>query len=393
MADNLVLVFNSGSSSIKFAVIDPSTEKYLLSGLAENINATNPQLVIENKKTPLKSNSYQTAMTSIINHIKSSKKTLPTIVAVGHRIVHGGEHFSDSVIITPEILTKIKSCNHLAPLHNPANVTTLKAAQKAFPNLPHIAVFDTGFHQTLPKRAYLYAIPYELYKKNSVRRYGFHGISHRYVSQKAAEQLNIPLTNSAFISAHLGNGCSATAILNGRSIDTSMGMTPLEGLVMGTRSGDIDPSIPAYLADELHFDIHKTTSILNKESGLLGISGLSNDMRTLSEAASQGHERAQLAIDIFCYRLSKTIAALTVPLNRLDALIFTGGIGENDKSVRERVLAQLTHLNFTIDKTCNETHGINTNGVITKENSKVAIVIATQEDLLIAQDTVKLIQC
>jgi len=389
-----ILVFNSGSSSIKFAVIDPSTEKYLLSGLAENINATNPQLVIENQKTPLKNNSYNSAIASIIDLIKSQQEILPSITAVGHRIVHGGEHFSDSVIITPEILTKINSCNHLAPLHNPANITTLEAAQKAFPNLPHIAVFDTGFHQTLPEHAYLYAIPYELYKKNSVRRYGFHGISHRYVSQKAAEQLNIPLTNSAFISAHLGNGCSATAILNGRSIDTSMGMTPLEGLVMGTRSGDIDPSIPAYLADELNYDIHKTTSILNKESGLLGISGLSNDMRTLSEAASQGHERAQLAINIFCYRLSKTIAALTVPLNRLDALIFTGGIGENDKSVRERVLAQLTHLNFAIDNDRNNQHGASTNGIITRDNSgNTAIVIATQEDLLIAQDTVSLIKC
>ncbi|MCB0033201.1 MAG: acetate/propionate family kinase, partial [Anaerolineales bacterium] len=279
-----------------------------------------------------------------------------------------------------------------APLHNPANVLGIKTAQALFPDTPQVAVFDTAFHQTLPSHAYLYAIPYELYEEQAVRRYGFHGTSHRYVTQKAAELLGQPYNELALISAHLGNGCSATAVLDGRSIDTTLGLTPLEGLVMGTRSGDVDPSLHQFLRDTVGYDLDQTTTMLNKQSGLLGLSGLSNDMRTLIEAAAHGHERAQLALNVFVYRLAKAIGALAVPLGRIDALIFTGGIGEHAALIRQWVIEQLTIFGFELDKSLNKIHGQGNSGIITAPNSPVAMVIPTDEEVMIARDSLAAIQ-
>lgn len=395
MKKELVLVLNCGSSSIKFAILNTTSEQMLISGLAERIGSAEGNISWkyngEKHTLDIADADHAAATAAIVDIIGELGDINTQLAAVGHRVVHGGEKFTNSVIVNEQILADIDACAHLAPLHNPANILGIKAAQHAFPELPHIAVFDTAFHQTMPKTAYLYPIPYTLYQEHAVRRYGFHGTSHRYVSAKAAEQLGKPLSECAFVCAHLGNGCSATAILNGKSVDTTMGLTPLEGLVMGTRSGDIDPSIHQYLTDTLGWDIAKITSILNKESGLKGLSGLSNDMRTLTEAAAQGNEQAQLAIDIFCYRLAKYIAAYTVPLGRLDAVLFTGGIGENAAGIRKQVLQLLTIFGFSVNDADNSNHGANNNGIITDNSGPVAMVINTNEELLIAQDSIALI--
>lgn len=311
--------------------------------------------------------------------------------AVGHRVVHGGEYFYDSVLVDDLVLDKIKRCNDLAPLHNPANVLGIEQMQKLFPGLPQIAVFDTAFHQTMPKEAYLYALPYELYREHGVRRYGFHGTSHKYVAQQAVKQLGLNPSQHGIVTAHLGNGCSATSVLNGHSIDTTMGMTPLEGLVMGTRSGDLDPSLHQFLAQRLNIGIDEITDMLNKKSGLLGVSELSNDMRSLCDAAEEGNEQAELAVQLFCYRLAKSICALAMPLGKLDALVFTGGIGENAVRVRELTLNNLKILGFELDTEQNGKHGSDNNGVITSDSSTCAVVIATAEEWAIAQDTARLI--
>lgn len=395
MKKQYVLVLNCGSSSIKFAVINPQSGDNVLSGLVQCIGKEDANMKWNHsgkKHTEALPNiSYHFAIERIFKLLAETEHLDKQILAVGHRVVHGGERFTESAIITEEIFAEIRACINLAPLHNPANISGIVGAQKAFPNLLQIAVFDTAFHQTMPKQAYLYAIPYELYSKNRIRRYGFHGTSHRYVTKQAAKQLNIPLEKSALISAHLGNGCSISAVLNGKSIDTSMGLTPLEGLVMGTRAGDIDPSLPAFLADALGYDVHKVTNMLNKESGLLGISGISSDMRAIEEAALKNHERAILAEDIFAYRLAKYILAYLVPLGRLDALIFTGGIGENGDIIRAKVVNLLKALNFELDHKRNKNHGRASNGIITKDGSPIAIVIPTNEELLIAQDAAALV--
>jgi len=313
------------------------------------------------------------------------------LVAVGHRVVHGAEYFRDSQVVTDDVLDKIEACSHLAPLHNPANVLGLRVARKVFPDLPHVVVFDTAFHQSMPPRAYLYAVPYELYTEYGVRRYGFHGSSHRFVVRQAASLLGRPLEETALVSAHLGNGCSAVSALGGRSVDTTMGLTPLEGLVMGTRSGDVDPSLHAYLAGRTGWDLERITTLFNKESGLLGLSGLSNDMRTLLDASAEGHERAQLAVEVFCYRLAKAVAAMAVPLGRLDALIFTGGIGEHAPGIRARVVELLGILGLELDADRNADHGRASGGRITGDRGPAALVVPTDEELMIAQDAVDLI--
>lgn len=398
MGKSLVLVFNCGSSSIKFAVIEPQTGVNFISGLVQNIGA--PEANIKYKSSSgkeaetrdLPKISYQAALQIIVDLISASGDIVNNIFAIGHRVLHGGEKFTKSVVITDEVLQAIRENICLGPLHNPSQIIGIEAGIKDFPNLPQVAVFDTAFHQTMPDYVYIYPIPYEFYKEFQIRRYGFHGTSHRFVCNQAAKFLEKPLNQSAFITAHLGNGCSASAILNGKSIDTSMGLTPLEGLMMGTRSGDVDPSLHAYLADNLGYDVHQVTEVLNKKSGLLGVSGIASDMREIEKQAIAGNARAVLALEIFCYRLAKYIAALAVPLGRIDALVFTGGIGENSQMVRAKTLAWLKIFNFKLDVARNEIHGKKSNGIITAEGSPIAIVVPTNEEWLIAEDTAALTQ-
>lgn len=396
MEKQYVLILNCGSSSIKFALIHQETENNILNGVVQNIGADESIMNWRYKQGQkqeriLSGISYTSALESIIKLMVDEPYSLgDKIFAIGHRVVHGGEYFTNSTIIDANVLKKIKLCSRLAPLHNPANIAGIESCQKAFPTMPQVAVFDTAFHQTIPAHAYIYAIPYELYSNHGVRRYGFHGTSHRFVSAQAIKSLNLKPDDSALISAHLGNGCSADAILNGESVDCTLGLTPLEGLVMGTRSGDVDPGLHVYLADNLGYDVHKVTDLLNKQSGLLGLSGKS-DMRDIEEAISKGDERAILAAEIFCYRLAKYISAFVVPLRRLDALIFTGGIGENSDFIRAKTLGLLEFLGFKLDAKRNLEHGRKSFGIITADGSKTAIVIPTNEELLIAQDTAKLV--
>lgn len=394
MNKKLALVFNCGSSSIKFAVIEPDSGTNIATGLVQCIGTAEANIkclkgtAIEARELP--NVDYRSAMQLIIKLMHDFVQVADDIYAIGHRVVHGEEKFTESVIITDAVLNAIRDSVHLAPLHNPANIVGIEEATKAFPNLPQVAVFDTAFHQTMPKHAYIYPIPYEFYKEYRVRRYGFHGTSHRYVSQQAAQMLEMKLEQSSFITAHLGNGCSAAAIWHGKSIDTTMGLTPLEGLVMGTRSGDVDPGLHAYLVDNLGYDVHKVTQILNKKSGLLGISGSGSDMRTIEKEMLEGNVRSTLAFDVFCYRLAKSIGALAVPLGKIDALIFTGGIGENSPLVRAKTINMLKIFGFELDISRNDANGKHSNGIITKEGGPIAIVVPTNEELLIARDTLAL---
>lgn len=394
MNKNLILVLNCGSSSIKFTVIEPIANTVSISGLIQEIGSPEAfgvrhHPVSDTFKLP--NIDYETALQKITEIIYAEKGIAENIIAVGHRVVHGGEKFTESAVITNEVLKAIKDCVDLAPLHNPANILGIEQAIKAFPDVKQIAVFDTAFHQTMPKYAYIYPIPYELYEKHQIRRYGFHGTSHRFVSGEAAKLLGKDINELALITAHLGNGCSACAILNGKSVDTSMGLTPLEGLVMGTRSGDVDPSLHQHLADKLGFSLNEITKLLNKKSGLLGISETASDMRTIEKNSAAGDKQATLALEIFCYRLAKYISALVVPLGKLDALIFTGGIGENSKTVREKTLGWLKFLNFSLDPKLNDTHGKENRGIITDTASTIAMVVPTNEELLIARDALGLL--
>ena len=343
-----VLVLNCGSSSLKFAILDATTSDEVISGLAERLGSDTPSIKYKyNGEKQLIELAKGQAHDAAINKLVYLVKNLgleDKLVAVGHRVVHGGEHFTESVLIDNDVLIEIEKTAALAPLHNPANLLGIRTAQQAFSTLPQIAVFDTVFHQTMPKIAYLYALPYSLYKEHGVRRYGFHGTSHYYVAGEAAKLLGKERQQTNVISAHLGNGCSVCAIKDGKSVDTSMGLTPLEGLVMGTRSGSIDPGLFTFLTQQLNYSVQEIDDLLNKQSGLLGISELSNDCRTIEEAAVEGHPQANLALDIFCYRLAKQIAAFLVPLQRLDALIFTGGIGENSDIIRDKVISHLGFL-------------------------------------------------
>ncbi|MBR8841399.1 MULTISPECIES: acetate kinase [unclassified Pseudoalteromonas] len=395
MSSQHVLVLNCGSSSLKFAIIDNATGEEILSGLAERLAEQSPQIKYKfqgNKEiVPLNSgDAHQVAITTLVKLIKDLALDA-NLVAVGHRVVHGGERFTQSVIIDDSVINAIQETASLAPLHNPANLLGIRAAQAAFAHLPQIAVFDTAFHQSMDQTAYLYALPYSLYREHGVRRYGFHGTSHAYVSAQAIEILGLKDKPSRIITAHLGNGCSVTAIKDGKSVDTSMGLTPLEGLVMGTRSGDIDPGLFSFLVNHLNYSTQQIDTLLNKQSGLLGISELSNDCRTIEEAAQESHPQATLALDIFCYRLAKQIASFLVPLNGLDALVFTGGIGENSDVIREKVVNQLNFLGMHINKECNLNARFGNQGVITDEShSPVAMVIPTNEEWVIANDAATL---
>lgn len=385
----VTLVLNTGSSSLRFALYNNGAPTPLASGMAERLGTAEAFLSIDDKEKPLKiqlaNGDHEKALRLAIATLQEQGSLPHQPDAIGHRIVHGGEHFTAPALIDDEVVRQIDSCTHLAPLHNPSGLLGVQVARQIFPNTPQVAVFDTSFHQTLPEHAYLYAIPRQLHKEHGVRRYGFHGSSHGYIAQAAAKQLDFPLEKSRIISAHLGNGCSATAILNGKSVDTTMGLTPLEGLVMGTRSGDIDPGLVIFLSSQLQMSIDEISDLLNKKSGLLGLSGISNDMRSCRQHADEGSAEAALAVEIFCYRAAKSLAALTVATGGLDTLVFTGGIGENDCRTRARILEHLSHLGLKLSPDRNDVHGRSSKGIITTEGSTAqAAVIPTREELMIA---------
>ena len=391
MFEQWILVLNAGSSSLKFALVNAENGDRPFEGIAECLGTDEAYLSFKeqgSKRTlPVVGGCMDVAISMLMEALPANID----IKGIGHRVVHGGERFSKAVIIDQDVFTGIEACSSLAPLHNPANIAGIKAAQMLFPHLPQVAVFDTAFHSHLPQRAFRYAVPASLYTEYGVRKYGFHGTSHHYVGLKAAEILEKPFSDIQLITAHLGNGCSVSAIRHGHSIDTSMGMTPLAGVVMGTRSGDVDPGLIFWLANQKNMSTDEISKMLNKESGLLGLSSLSNDMRTLEKAASEGHDGATLAIEVFCFCLAKTIAAMSVSLECIDALVFTGGIGENSPFVRGKVMSQLKQLNFLCDDKKNATNGKNTLGHIEKENSQTALVIPTDEEQMIASQTFRLI--
>lgn len=389
-----VLVINAGSSSIKYQLYQMPEGNVICKGVVECIGEESSRL-----KHQLNGETI-TADAQINNHEEGMKWILKILVdgetgvlsdiseigAVGHRVVHGGEEFTGSVLIDEKVLSSIEKFADLAPLHNPPNLTGIKAAKHSLPAAVQAACFDTAFHSTIPEIAYMYALPYELYKKYGIRRYGFHGTSHRYVARKAAELMGLYKYECNVITVHLGNGCSITAVKNGKSVDTSMGLTPLEGLVMGTRSGDIDPAVIFYLYDK-GYDVKDINNMLNKKSGLLGVSAQSNDMRNLAELAENGDKKAALAIDIFAYRIKKYIGSYTVVLGKVDALIFTGGIGENACFVRSKICSALSQIGFELDSKKNRTV-IGKEGLISTEQSKSRIyVIPTNEEAAIAADT------
>lgn len=384
-----VLVLNCGSSSLKFAVIDPDTPVEHVSGIAQRLGSPEASLDVKRNGTktsrPIPGALHDEALHGVVDVLKELGLA-DGLLAVGHRVVHGGSKFAGSMAITPEVIAKVEECIPLGPLHNPPNLVGIRIAQNLFPGLLQVGVFDTAFHQTMPPVAYTYPVPHEWLEKHGVRRYGFHGTSHRFVAREALRLAGLPADDHAIVTAHLGNGCSAAAVRNGRSVDTTMGLTPLEGLVMGTRCGSIDPAIIGHVADATGKGAKEILDVLNKKSGLLGVSGLSNDMRTVEEAAGNGNERAKLALDIFCYVLAKTIAALVVPLGRLDALVFTGGIGENSTTVREMTLARLGFLGLELDAAANAKHGRGQNGRITTGTRPQALVVPTNEELMIAED-------
>ena len=387
-----VIVLNCGSSSIKFAIIDALSGESHFQGLAENLQ--NPDARIKYKTTDGVSHTTSLAPGSDHQQALSTIETLiskqdASPVAVGHRVVHGGETFTASVLIDDKVKQAIKDTCHMAPLHNPANLAGIECAEQAFPDLPQIAVFDTAFFQTMPKKAYLYALPRKLYQQHGIRRYGFHGSSHYFVSQQGAKQLNQAAHSVNMITAHLGNGCSIAAIRQGQAVDTSLGFTPLEGLVMGTRCGDLDPSLPGVLIQQFGYSTQDVDRILNQESGLAGISGISNDCRTLEEAAQKGDENAQLALDIFCYRLAKYIGSYLVVTGPLDALIFTGGIGENSAWIRATVLSMLSHLGFSFSQDKNLQARFGQGGNIADGGTPI-LVIPTNEEWVIAKDAYRI---
>ena len=398
MSSKLVLVLNCGSSSLKFAVIDAIDGDEKLSGLAECLHLDDARIKwkLDGNKGSAelgKGAAHEEALNFIVHQILPNKPELAqNLLAVGHRVVHGGEKFTSSVIINDEVIQGITDCITLAPLHNPAHLVGIKAAQHAFPGLPNVAVFDTAFHQSMPEHAYLYALPYKMYKEHGIRRYGMHGTSHYYISLKAAELLGKPHETLNIINCHLGNGGSVCAIKNGQSVDTSMGMTPLEGLVMGTRCGDIDPAIIFHLHDSLGMSLDEINTMLTKESGLLGLTEVTSDCRFVEDNYNS-EPAAQRAMELYCYRLAKTIASYTAALDgRLDAVIFTGGIGENSAPIREMTLNRLGLLGFKVNNNANLAARFGGQGIITEPDSTTAMVIPTNEEWVIAHDALELVE-
>ena len=394
-----VLVINCGSSSLKYQLINSESEAVLAKGVCERIGIDGRLTYqkagcdkeVTNAAMPTHKEAIQMVLDALVNDKTGAIASLAEVNAVGHRVVHGGEKFASSVVINDEVLAAIEECNDLAPLHNPANLIGINACMELMPGVPMVAVFDTAFHQTMPEKAYLYGLPYEYYEKYKVRRYGFHGTSHSFVSKHIAEFLNMDLENSKIIVAHLGNGASISAVLNGKCVDTSMGLTPLEGLVMGTRSGDMDPAIMEYIAKKENLDIAGIMNVLNKKSGVFGVSnGLSSDFRDLEDAMNDGNKYAAAAMEVFCYRVAKYIGSYVAAMNGVDAIAFTAGIGENAAIVREKVMGYLGYLGIALDAEANSKRGDDC--VISTADSKVKVaVIPTNEELAICRETVALV--
>jgi len=393
MSARNILVINCGSSSIKFALVNEAQETFMLSGLAERLGS--PEAVLHWQQGEQKDSlvlpgaDHRLALSHLLPVVQQA--AAGELHGIGHRVVHGGEHFSGASRLDATSLQAIRQVAPLAPLHNPANLLGIEAAMKLFPTLTQVAVFDTAFHQSLPEHAYRYAVPQALYAEHGVRRYGFHGTSHHYVSRQAAQMSGLAYDASSWLVAHLGNGCSTCAVENGHSRDTSMGLTPLEGLVMGTRSGDVDPNLHSHLARTLGWSLEQIDSMLNKDSGLLGLSGLSNDMRTLEQAREQGHAGATLAIEVFCYRLAKSLAAMSCALRRLDGLIFTGGIGENSALIRSKTVNHLSLLGLQLDAQANARCVRGVAGAIHADGHPRVLVVPTNEERQIALDTLALL--
>ncbi|MGD7653589.1 MAG: acetate/propionate family kinase [Verrucomicrobiales bacterium] len=385
-----VLVINCGSSSVKFALMPPTGEA-ILTGIADRIGADGTILKWKIDGEKHERQLPGADLTACIREIMTILPADVPIDAIGHRVVHGAEQFSASVRICENVIASLEECTPLAPLHNPANLAGIRATTELFPDKPQVGVFDTAFHQTLPPKAFLYAVPYEWYTEDRIRRYGFHGTSHRYVSEEAARILGRPQEGLAIITAHLGNGCSATAVENGKSLDTTMGISPLEGLVMGTRSGDVDPALHEFLAKRKGWSLDRIMQALHKESGMLGLSGMSNDLRTIEDASLEGHERALMSLEVFAYRLAKAIMGLTAALSHLDAIIFTGGVGEKSFIIRALVIEQLAILGPVLDPERNDINGRATNGLVTTDDSFPCIAIPTNEELMIARETLAVI--
>ncbi|SCJ46925.1 Acetate kinase [uncultured Clostridium sp.] len=393
------LVINCGSSSLKYQLIDMSTEESMVQGLVERIGIEGSLLTqkVEGRekyiiKTEIKDHkdAIRLVLEALIDEKHGVIKSMDEIAAVGHRVVHGGEKYSESVVLTEEVLKSVEECNALAPLHNPPNIIGIRACMELMPNVPMVGVFDTAFHQRMPKEAYICPLPYELYQNYGIRKYGFHGTSHKYVSNKLAEVMGKDIKDLKIVTCHLGNGCSLAAVKGGKSIDTSMGFTPLAGVMMGTRSGSIDPSVIGFLINEKGYTMQEVDELLNKKSGVLGISGVSSDFRDVRDAAEQGNERAKLALDVFHYKVRAQIAAYAGVMGGIDAIVFTAGIGENSSLTRKESLKGLEFLGFELDDERNEIRGEIQE--ISTDNSRVKVyVIPTNEELMIARDTVELI--
>ena len=396
-----ILVINCGSSSLKYQLINSETEDVLAKGLCERIGIdgiltyqpADGEKEKSEKAMPTHTEAIKFVLEALTNEKTGVIKSLSEVGAVGHRIVHGGEKFTASTVLTAETIKAIEECSDLAPLHNPANLIGVRACQELMPNVPMVAVFDTAFHQTMPEKAYMYGLPYEYYEKYKVRRYGFHGTSHSYVSKKAAEVMGKAYDEVKTIVCHLGNGASVSAVLNGKSVDTSMGLTPLEGLVMGTRSGDIDPAIMEFIAQKENLDIEGIMNVLNKKSGVFGLSGeISSDFRDLTGAMAEGDKKAKIALEVFAYRVAKYIGAYAAAMNGVDDIVFTAGIGENVSYVREQVCSYLGYLGVELDPDANEKFR-GEQGEITKPGCKVRVfVIPTNEELAIARETLALVK-
>ncbi len=395
-----VLVLNSGSSSIKFKLFNMKNENAMASGKVDRIGIDRSALEYENyrgidiklrKKIPDHKKGIKIVRDSLLDEEYGVLNNMKEINAIGHRVVHGGEKFADSNLINEEVIEQIESVCELAPLHNTHNLAGIKICEKLMPNKPQVAVFDTAFHQTMPPKAYMYALPYEFYKKYGIRRYGFHGTSHKFVARKAADLMNRPIEELKIITCHLGNGASIAAVNRGKSVETSMGFTPLEGLVMGTRCGDLDPAIIPYLMEKENITLEEVNDIMNKESGLLGISGISSDSRDIRKAAKEGHERAKLALELFNYQIQKYIGAYMLVMNGIDAIVFTAGIGENASDIRKGILSGLEFMDVTVDDQANKAK--QKNAEITTPDSKIkAFVIPTNEELVIARDTLRIVK-
>ena len=395
-----VLVLNCGSSSLKYQLINMENEEVQAIGIVERIGigdsfvkheAVGKAKVIIEEEMANHKKAIKLVLEALVHPEHGAIKSMDEIAAVGHRVVHGGEKFTSSIIITQEVKDALEACSELAPLHNPPNLMGINACEQILPNVPMVAVFDTAFHQTMPKASYIYALPYEFYEKYGIRRYGFHGTSHKFVSDRAAKMLGKPLSELKLVSCHLGNGASVTAIDGGKSLDTTMGFTPLEGLVMGTRCGDIDPAIVTYIMEKEKLNIDQLNDLVNKKSGVLGISGVSSDFRDIEGAAEEGNERAQLALDVYYQKVKRYIGAFAAEMGGIDAVLFTAGLGENSALARKEICSGLEFLGIKIDDARNNVRGKETD-VTTDDSTTKVLLIPTNEELTIARDTVALVK-